>query len=103
MIQKYRKRPTVVEAVEWTGDNYDEVKSFVGKCLIGETMLGEDILELTITNDCGDWGYARFGDMIIKDEYGNFIVMNPEWFKKNYEKCYTVDEFKEKWNEENDE
>ena len=30
---KYRKKPVVVEAIRWTGDNLDEIKAFVGGSL----------------------------------------------------------------------
>ena len=28
---KYEKRPTTIDAVQWTGDNYDEMVEFVGE------------------------------------------------------------------------
>ena len=30
MIQKYIKRPVTIEAVQYTGDNTEEIMSFVG-------------------------------------------------------------------------
>lgn len=30
MIKKYTKKPVQIEAVQYTGDNQDEVKAFVG-------------------------------------------------------------------------
>ena len=31
MIQKYIKRPVTIEAVQYTGDNAEEIMSFVGR------------------------------------------------------------------------
>ena len=31
MIQKFRKKPVVIEAVQWTGKNNHEIMDFVGK------------------------------------------------------------------------
>ena len=30
-VQKYKKKPVTVEAIKWTGDNFEDVKSFAGK------------------------------------------------------------------------
>ena len=31
MSKKYRKKPVVIEAVQFTGDNQEEIESFMGK------------------------------------------------------------------------
>ena len=33
---KYRKKPVVVEAIQWNGFNLEEIKEFVGDSLIYE-------------------------------------------------------------------
>jgi hypothetical protein len=33
-MAKFRKRPVVVEAVQWTGDNLDEIKAFGGADIV---------------------------------------------------------------------
>ena len=30
---KYRKKPVVIEAIQWNGDNLNEIKEFVGESL----------------------------------------------------------------------
>jgi hypothetical protein len=30
---KYRKKPVVIEAIQWTGLNLEEIKTFVGESL----------------------------------------------------------------------
>ncbi len=37
MAKKYRKKPVVVEALQWTGSNLEEVEEFVGGSLITES------------------------------------------------------------------
>ena len=32
-MRTYRKKPVVIEAVQWTGLNLEEIKSFVGRNL----------------------------------------------------------------------
>ena len=33
MVKNYRKKPVVIEALQWTGDNPEEVREFVGDSL----------------------------------------------------------------------
>ena len=33
-MPKYRKKPVVVEAIQWTGSNLEEIRNFVGSDLI---------------------------------------------------------------------
>ena len=35
-MPKYRKKPVVVEAIQWTGSNLEEIRNFVGSDLIEE-------------------------------------------------------------------
>ena len=43
-MPKYRKKPVVVEAIQWTGSNLEEIRNFVGSDLI------EDYMELFSIN-----------------------------------------------------
>lgn len=31
MIKKYRKKPVIIEALQWTGKNLSEIDNFIGK------------------------------------------------------------------------
>ena len=35
MIKKYKKKPVIIEAVQWTGENLSEIDNFVGRTLFG--------------------------------------------------------------------
>ena len=37
MSRKFRKKAIVVEAVQWTGDNLQEIKAFGGDAIIADT------------------------------------------------------------------
>ncbi len=91
---KYRKKPVVIEAVLWTGDNHREMFDFltnkkdeymtangdnfyidhnkVKGGLIIKTLEGEHI--------------ASIGDYIIKGVNGEFYPCKPDVFEKTYEK-----------------
>lgn len=76
----YRKKPVVIDAVQWTGDNFDEVYEFTNEtCLWDEGGLG-----LIIPTLEGDH-LARIGDFIIKGVHGEFYPCKPDIFEKTYE------------------
>lgn len=80
MVRKYRKKPVVIEAVLWTGDNYEPIAEFMGQNPAqddgGESMFIET-LEGTHR--------ATLGDYIIKGVAGEFYPCKPEIFAATYE------------------
>ena len=79
-MSKYRKKPVVVEAVQWTGENYDEIAEFM-KDAEEDYFLSEESRRIYL----GGLMFAIAGDYIIKDENGVFHPCEPEIFHKSYE------------------
>lgn len=78
-MKKYRKKPVVIEAVQWTGENDEEMDLFgVPYCEIDE--LGYMTIE-TLE------GYlaAEAGDYIIKGVKGEYYPCKPDIFEETYE------------------
>ena len=84
---KYRKKPVVIEAVQWTGDNGEEINDFCGNnakftllCINTKISyrLGIETLE--------GFMEASTGDYIIKGVNGEFYPCKPDVFEKTYEK-----------------
>ena len=88
MTKKYRKKPVVIEAVEWTGSDYcfDHVEALAtnGPCTVG-TRGGE----LYISTLEGEM-HADQGDFIIKGVQGEVYPCKPDIFRDTYEEV--VDE-----------
>ncbi len=81
MSKKYRKKPVIIEAVQWNGNNVDEVMSFIKNVAAYNVEFGTlDIstLEGTMTASMGDW--------IIKGVKGEFYPCKPDIFETTYEK-----------------
>lgn len=80
-MNKYRKRPVVIEAVQWTGDNTAEIANFTNaewsRNHNGNTTLEIPTLEGVMT--------ASKGDFIIKGVNGEFYPCKPDIFEKTYE------------------
>lgn len=80
---KYRKIPIVIEAIQWTGDNYNAVCKFVGKRLdLAECQ--KDTLGLVINTLEGDM-LASLGDYIIRGVKGEYYPCKPDIFEMTYE------------------
>ena len=81
-MEKYRKKPVVVEVVKWTGNNKEEIEEFIPNTLIvkmdTEDKLGIGTLEGVMT--------ASKGDYIIKGVHGEYYPCKPDIFEKTYEK-----------------
>ena len=79
MIKKYKKKPVVIEAVEFNGFNFGELEHFIGgdygKNEQGESVIAtlEGALKISI------------GDYIIKGVKGEFYPCKPDIFKATYE------------------
>lgn len=80
MITKYRKKPVIIEAIQWNGNNLTEIDNFVGGSLkIEESSLVIHTLE-------GDME-ASINDYIIKGVNGEFYPCKPDIFDKTYERA----------------
>lgn len=79
MIKKYIKRPIAVEALQWNGDNIDEVYAFIGKDT-GKLRGGS----LYLMSPEGEM-FTPIGSYIIKDVNGDFYPCRETAFEKSYE------------------
>lgn len=84
MIKQYRKRPIVIRAVKWTGDNFDEICEFVKDQPV--TLYKNDFgfIRLLIETLEGDM-YAEVGDYIICGVHGEYYSCKPDIFSETYE------------------
>ncbi len=82
MIKKFRKKPVVIEAVQWTGVNKTEIEDFTHlhleyctdltvQCIVIPTLEGEHA--------------ATAGDYIIKGVQGEFYPCKPDTFEQTYD------------------
>jgi hypothetical protein len=81
MVLKYRKKPVVIEAVQWTGDNLHECGNFC-PAVLTETYYADG--NLTIPTSEGRMT-ANTGDWIIKGIKGEFYPCKPDIFEATYD------------------
>ena len=77
---KFRKKPVVIDAVEWKGDNFIEVDNFI--TIPHETFPSQGIVKIPTLEGIL---VARIGDYIIKDVNEDFYPCKPDIFEKTYE------------------
>ena len=85
VIQRYRKRPVVIEAIVFWPNNIVDVLKFVGDAIDDALYDANDaIVELRIKTLEGDH-IARIGDYIIRGVKGEFYPCKPDIFHLTYE------------------
>lgn len=78
MVGFYRKKPVVIQALQWTGDNATELVDFCGKCFL---IKGKELKIATLEGTMS----ASIGDYVIKGVEGEFYACKEDIFKKTYE------------------
>lgn len=82
---KYRKKPIVIEAIQFTKQNISECRDFLGKDLISEPVIGGETFRLTIFTLEGNHT-ASLGDYLIRGVKGEHYPCKPDIFEMTYEK-----------------
>lgn len=98
MARVYRKKPVVIEAVQWTGENHAEMCEFINPEVF-EIIPRVGLVIRTLEGD----HHASPGDYIIKGVNGEFYPCKPDIFAKTYESAsltppnepLTLDELRE--------
>lgn len=78
-VKKYRKKPVVIEAIQYTG-NIEEILKIGLPFLEGESF-SKDIIISTLEGNMR----AQVGDYIIKGVKGEFYPCKPDIFEMTYE------------------
>jgi len=82
-MSKYRKKPVIIDAIQWTGKNTSAIRQF---CPVAVRIYydGRKIAYLLIPTLEGDH-QANKNDWIIKGIKGEFYPCKPDIFEATYE------------------
>ena len=90
-MAKFRKKPVVIEAIQWDGMNLHDIIAFVGNALeyeiydaAWEAGVGAPCVRMKIKTLEGDHE-CKEGDFIIKGVQGEFYPCKPDIFAQTYE------------------
>ena len=82
-MQKFRKKPVVIEAIQFTDENKDIAFNFIRcNCAADKDDEGSPILKIQTLEGVMT---ATLGDWIIKGVNGEFYPCKPDIFEKTYE------------------
>lgn len=92
MINKYVKKPMVIEAVKWDGLNLGEIRQFVDEDYINYSIydtayqvgMAPPVVNLRIKTPEG-FVNASVGDYICKGIKGEFYPCKPDIFEESYD------------------
>ena len=84
---KYRKKPVVIEAMQWTGDNIQDIMDFMrpekprymAEFSNADEILGIQTLEGEVVAQIGDW--------VIRGVQGEYYPCKPDIFEATYDPC----------------
>ena len=80
---KFRKKPVVIDAIQWTGKNLEELRQWMSPDYPAwGTVTNPDAL---IIQTLEGNHHARIGDWIIKGVHGEFYPCKSDIFEKTYE------------------
>ena len=84
MIREFRKKPVVIQAVQWTGDNGDEVQKFLfnGNTHAADGWVKGQYVEIGTLEGLM---VASIGDWIIRGVNGEHYPCKPDIFNKTYD------------------
>ena len=84
MVKTYMKKPIQIEAVQWNGKNFDEIKEFCKDAMIA---YGGELIIPTLED--GKFIKAKHvateGDYVIKGIRGEFYFCKEDIFNETYE------------------
>ena len=78
---KYRKKPVVIEAIQWTGENQKEIERFMKTGYLQVLKTSKTLMIPTLEGDM----QASSSDWIIKGVQGEFYPCKPVIFEQTYE------------------
>ena len=81
---KFRKKPVVIEAIQWTGENMLEMDNFI--TVPHRVLATQSVIQIPTLEGTMD---ANKGDYIIQGVNGEFYPCKPDIFEKTYEVVIT--------------
>lgn len=89
-MAKFRKKPVVIEAIQWTGDNLQEVITFTGLNESARKWTWEEYEDVVMREGLKIFTLegalmASVGDYIIRGVKGELSPCKPDIFKQTYE------------------
>lgn len=86
-VKQFRQRPNPVPALQWTGENFDELRAFTGAFLCGG---GKNPVWVAVPAGLGFWVDQWW--WVIKSADGTYDTFPNELFKRIYEEIVELED-----------
>lgn len=87
MFKKFTPNPIIIEAVQFTVENKNQIFNSLTGQYAADFENGEPILKITTIH--GEIAVVRLGDWIVKEpELGYYYPVKDDIFKKKYDRIY---------------
>lgn len=86
--QKYRKKPVVIEAVQWTGDNFADLRAFTGerRFRMVNNLRPDAPFSAQVYDELhSTWVGVAKGQWVIRGVNGEFYPIAPDVLAATYE------------------
>lgn len=94
MFNYYVKKPVIIEAIQWTGENTKKVINFGGLTNAGNPSIIDFEKGNLIVSTLEGYMKAYPGDYILKGIKGEIYPCRKDIFEESYEKIIKVDDWK---------
>ena len=84
-MPQFRKKPVVIEAIQFTGHNYAAVCAFAGQGILPWEFRPKDEAGTVVIHTLEGEMEAQPGDWIIRGVKGEFYPCKPDIFAQTYE------------------
>ena len=81
-VQKWKKRPIVIEAIQWLGDNFEEVMAFAGDNV---KVMDPEAKTLGILTLANGWVPSPVGEWVLRGISGEFYPCADSVLKASYD------------------
>lgn len=85
MITKYVKKPIPIDACQWIGTNFDELKNFCSDALKIDYPAYDESIQIMYIQTLEGKMYFSEGDYIIRGPFGEFYPCRKDVFENTYE------------------
>lgn len=92
MFKTYVKKPVIIKAIQWTGDNTKEIINFGGLTNSGHPLIMNFEKGNLIVSTLEGYMKAYPGDYILRGIKGEIYPCRKDIFEESYEEIIKVDE-----------
>lgn len=85
MVKKFRKRPLVIDAIQWTEDNKNEVLEFVGEDGYYTELIGAREGPAFVLQTLEGRAFVMPDDWVIRGIKNEIYPCKPDIFEETYE------------------